>query len=70
MLKTPELAMPRSRKVTTFCNGRKEVWNEREDAQAYVLEIMMSTAGEEYDRGELQLLQIQYRRRPNQTQRQ
>jgi hypothetical protein len=26
MLKTPELAMPRAKKVTTVCNGRREVW--------------------------------------------
>lgn len=28
MLKTPELAMPRTRKVTTVCNGRREVWTD------------------------------------------
>ena len=35
MLKTPELAMPRSRKVTTFCNGKREVWTDYEEAKAY-----------------------------------
>ena len=35
MLKTPELAMPRTNKVTTVCNGRREVWTE----------MMMSTDG-------------------------
>ena len=29
MLKFPELAMPRTRKVTTVCNGRREVWTPR-----------------------------------------
>lgn len=28
MLKTPELAMPRTRKVTTVCNGKREVWTD------------------------------------------
>lgn len=31
MLKTPELAIPRSRKVTTVCNGRREVWTDYAD---------------------------------------
>ena len=26
MLKISELAMPKSRKVTTVCNGKREVW--------------------------------------------
>lgn len=43
MLKTPELAMPRSRKVTTICNGMREVWFDYEEAKAYFLEMMMST---------------------------
>ena len=30
MLKTPELAMPRTNKVTTVCNGRHEVWTDYE----------------------------------------
>ena len=34
MLKTPELTMPRSRKVTTVCNGRREVWTDYEEAKA------------------------------------
>ena len=52
MLKTPELAMPRSRKVTTVCNGRREVWSDYEEAKVYFLEVMMSTEGEERDRAE------------------
>ena len=43
MLKISELAMPRTRKVTTLCNGRREVWTDYEEAKAYFLEIMMST---------------------------
>lgn len=52
MLKTPELAMPRSRKVTTVCNGKREIWNDYEEAKSYFLELMMSTEGEERDRAE------------------
>ena len=52
MLKTPELAMPRSRKVTTVCNGR------REEAKVYFLEVMMSTEGEERDRAECVYIQL------------
>ena len=52
MLKTPELAMPRTRKITTVCNGRREVWTDYEDAKSYFLEMMMSTDGKEHDRAE------------------
>ena len=45
MLKTPELAMPRTRKVTTVCNGRREFWTIYEEAKSYFLELMMSTDG-------------------------
>ena len=38
MLKTPELAIPRTGKVTTVCNGRREVWTDYEEAKAYFLE--------------------------------
>ena len=46
----PELAMPRSRKVTTIYNGRREVWTDYEQAKAYFLEMMMSTDCEEQER--------------------
>lgn len=49
MLKTPELAMPRSNKVTTVCNGRRKFWTDNEEAKAYFLELIMSTDGEEHD---------------------
>lgn len=45
MLAIPELAMPRSSKVTTVCNGRREVWTDYEQAKAYFLEMMMSADG-------------------------
>ena len=50
MLAIPELAMPRSRKVTTVCNGRREFWTDYEEAKAYFLEMMMSTDGKEQER--------------------
>ena len=46
----PELEMPRSRKVTTIYNGRREVWTDYEQAKAYFLEMMMSTDCEEQER--------------------
>ena len=57
-LKTPELAMPKSRKVTTICNGRREVWTDYEEAKAYFLELMMSTDGEEHERAECVYIQL------------
>lgn len=50
MLKTPELAMNRKRKVTTVCNGQKRVWDSREEALAFFLEAMMNSDGAEHDR--------------------
>ena len=50
MLKIPELAMPRTHKVTTVCNGKREVWTDYEEAKAYFLELMMTTEGEERER--------------------
>ena len=50
MLKTPELAMNPDRKVTTVCYGKKQEWDDREEAQAYFLEAMMSSDGAERDR--------------------
>ena len=58
MLKTPELAMPRSRKVTTVCNGKREVWSDREEAKEFFLEMMISTDGEEHERAECVFIQI------------
>ena len=58
MLAIPELAMPRSRKVTTVCNGRREAWRDYEEAKAYFLELMMSTDGEEHERAECVYIQL------------
>lgn len=58
MLKTPELAMPRTRKVTTVCNGKREFWNDYEEAKAYFLEFMMSTDGEEHERAKCVYIQL------------
>ena len=60
MLKTPELAMPKSNTVTTVCNGRREVWTDYEEAKAYFLEFMMSTDGEEHDRAECVYIQLMH----------
>lgn len=58
MLKYPELAMPRSRKVTTVCNGKREVWEDYEEAKAYFLEHMMTAEGEKRDRAECVYVQL------------
>lgn len=58
MLAIPELAMPRSSKVTTVCNGRREVWTDYEQAKAYFLEMMMSADGEERERAECVYIQL------------
>jgi len=58
MLAIPELAMPRTRKVTTVCNGRREVWTDYEEAKSHFLEIMMTTEGEERDRAECVYIQL------------
>ena len=58
MLAIPELAMPRTRKVTTVCNGRRKVWADYKDAKAYFLEMMMTTDGEERDRAECVYIQL------------
>ena len=58
MLKIPELAMPRTRKVTTVYNGRCEVWTDYEQAKAYFLELMMTAEGEERERAECVYIQL------------
>ena len=60
MLKTPELAMPKSNTVTTVCNGRREDWTDYEQATAYFLELMMTTEGEERDRAECIYIQLMH----------
>ncbi len=58
MLAIPELAMPKSKKVITMYNGRREVWTAYEEAKSYFLEMMMSTEGEERDRAECVYIQL------------
>ncbi|MBO4523409.1 MAG: hypothetical protein J5723_01885 [Ruminococcus sp.] len=58
MLKTPELAMPRTRKAIIVYNCRREVWTDYEQAKAYFLELMMSTDGDEHDRAECIYIQL------------
>ena len=61
MLKTPELAMPKSQTVITVCNGRHEVWTDYEEAKAYFLEMMITTDGEEHEREECVYIQLLHR---------
>jgi len=58
MLKIPEFAMPKSQKVTTICNVKREVWTDYEQAKSYFLELRMSTDGEEHDRAECVYIQL------------
>ena len=58
MLAIPEFAMPRTNKVTTVCNGRREVWIDYEEAKVYFLELMMSMDGEEHERAECVYIQL------------
>lgn len=58
MLSIPELTMPRTRNVTTVCNGKRQVWTDYEQAKAYFLEMMMSAEGEGRDRAECVFIQL------------
>ena len=58
MLAIPELAMLRSRKVTTVCNGKRKVWTYYEEAKAYFLELMMTAEGGERERAECIYIQL------------
>ncbi|MBR6985726.1 MAG: hypothetical protein IKH75_19800 [Ruminococcus sp.] len=60
MLKISELAMPKSCKVTTICNGKREVWTNYEEAKTYFLGLMMSTDGEEHERAECVYIQLMH----------
>lgn len=60
MLKIPELSMPRTRKVTTVCNGRREVWTNYEEAKSYFLELIMTTEGEKHERAECVYIQLMH----------
>ena len=50
--------MLRTNKVTTVCNGRREVWIDYEEAKVYFLEMMMSTEGEAHERAECVYIQL------------
>lgn len=58
MLKNPELAIPRSIKVTTVCNGKREFWEDREEAKDFFIRQMMITEGEERERYECIYIQL------------
>ncbi|MCM1006449.1 MAG: hypothetical protein NC485_00730 [Ruminococcus flavefaciens] len=58
MFKISELAMPKNQKITTICNGKREVWTDYEQAKSYFLEMMMSTEGEERERYECIYIQF------------
>ena len=58
MFTIPVLAMPRTRKVTTIYNGKKEIWDNREEARNFFLRQMMTTEGEERDRAECVYIQL------------
>ena len=60
MFKIPELAMPKSQKVTTICNGKREVWEDREEAKDFFIRQMMTTDGEEHDRAECIYIQLMH----------
>ena len=59
MLSMSELAKNSNRKVTTKCYGEVKMWDDREEAQAYFLEAMMSSEGAERDRYTGIFIQIQ-----------
>lgn len=58
MLRIPELAMPKTRIVTTVCNGKRKVWTDYEDAKDYFLEMMMTSDGEKRERAECIYIQL------------
>lgn len=58
MLKISELAMPKTRNVTTVCNGKREVWTDYEEAKSFFLEMIMSAEGEERERAECIYIQL------------
>lgn len=60
MLKIPELATSRTRKVTTVCNGKREVWENREEAKDFFLRQMMTAESEERERAECIYIQLMH----------
>ena len=60
MLKISELAIPKSQKATTMCNGKCEVWEDRKEAKNFFLRQMMTTDGEEHERYECIYIQLMH----------
>lgn len=58
MLAIPELAMPKSQKVITVYNGRREVWPDYEEAKSYFLEMIMKETP--YDRNLIDIFVLIY----------
>ena len=58
MLIIPELAIQKSQKITTVCNGKREIWEDREEAKDFFIRQMMITEGEEHDRYECIYIQL------------
>lgn len=50
MFSTPEYAFRRNKKITTVFRGEKTIWADREEAKDYILEAMMTSEGEDYER--------------------
>lgn len=59
MLKTPELAMSKTKSVTTKCYGEVKKWDDREEAKDFFLEAMMNSDGSEHDRYSSIYMQLQ-----------
>ncbi len=60
MFTIPELAMPRTCKVTIAFNGKREVWTDREEAKDFFIRQMMTAEGEERDRAECIYIQLMH----------
>lgn len=60
MFTIPELAMPKTHKVTTVCNGKREVWADREEAKDFFIRQMMTAEGEKRDRAECIYIQLMH----------
>ncbi len=50
MFSTPEYAFRRNKKITTVFRGEMTIWADREEAKNYILEAMMTSEGEDYER--------------------
>lgn len=60
MFSIPELAMPKTLKVTTVYNGKRVVWEDREEAKDYFIRQIMTVEGEERDRAECIFIQLMH----------